>query len=87
MKFPLILYMSPEGPKWQPKYFADPKPLPAGRSQPPVIPNIEVSNSRREDSLSMYRDILNANPTGDSHGCLREAAARRIDVPVQLASK
>jgi hypothetical protein len=53
----------------------------------PVIPNIEVSNSRREDSLSMYRDILNANPTGDSHGCLREAAARRIDVPVQLASK
>jgi UrcA family protein len=24
MEFPLILYMSPEGPKWQPKYFALP---------------------------------------------------------------
>jgi UrcA family protein len=24
MEFPLILYMSPEGPKWQPKYFAHP---------------------------------------------------------------
>jgi hypothetical protein len=33
MKFPLILYMSPEGPKWQPKYFAHLAPAPIDRSR------------------------------------------------------
>jgi hypothetical protein len=62
MKFPLLLYMSPEGPKWQPKYFVNPRWLLPRPIITPVIPNLRVSNSRLEDSLSMYRNHFNANP-------------------------
>ena len=45
MQFPLILYMSPPGPKWQPKFSAHPR-RPAPRPIiTPVIRNLEVSNS------------------------------------------
>ena len=62
-------------------FLCTPSPRPqAGRN--PVIPNLEVSNSRREDSLSpLLTQVYLENHT------LEEAVAHGIDVPMQLASE
>jgi UrcA family protein len=57
MEFPLILYMSPEGWKWQPKYLAHPCRPSTVTHHRTVIANLEVSNRRQEDSLQMKRSI------------------------------
>jgi UrcA family protein len=64
MKFPLILYMSPHGLKWQPKYLAYPKPVRRRPLTTPVISILEVSKSRHEDSLSMNRTTVSAFTRG-----------------------
>src|ERR1700683_1006054 len=67
MKFPLIFYMSPEGPKWQPKYFVNPRRLPHPtdhHTRHPEFKGVQfaprvlvVNATRRHEEIPMYSKV------------------------------
>src|ERR1700722_4615279 len=83
MKSPLILYMSPSGLKWPPKFFGRPSLVRPPTDHDTRHPDLEVSNSRREDSLSM--NGTNVVPSPDPQGCYEKAlgnAVRSANLPL-----